>query len=106
MCHPPQYPDPETHAREGLGFRVPLIIISPYAKPGYVSHQQHEIASTLTFIEETFGLGSLGLADARADAFSDMFDFTQPPIVFQPIPSNVKGDYFIKHPDNTPGDDE
>jgi len=102
---PPQYPDPVTHAREGLGFRVPVIVISPYARAGYVSHQQHEIASTLHFIEETFGLGSLGLADARTDGFDDMFDYTQPPIVFQPIPTIRKAGYFIHHRDNTPGDD-
>ncbi|MBV8117713.1 MAG: hypothetical protein JOZ01_07025, partial [Candidatus Eremiobacteraeota bacterium] len=103
---PPQYPDPVTHAREGLGFRVPVIVISPYAKAGYISHQQHEVASTLHFIEETFGLGNLGLADTRADGFDDMFDFTQPPIVFQPIPTLRKAEYFIRHPDNTPGDDD
>ncbi len=103
--HPPQYPDPVTHAREGLGFRVPLIIVSPYAKAGYISHQQHEIASSLHFIEQTFSLGSLGLADARADAFGDVFDFTQKPIVFKPIPTELNGRYFIDHPDNTPADD-
>ena len=39
-----------------LGFRVPLIVISPYAKTGYVSHVQHEFGSILKFTEETFGL--------------------------------------------------
>ena len=34
---PPQYADPHTHAYEGFGFRVPAIVISPYAKAGYVS---------------------------------------------------------------------
>ncbi len=103
--HPPQYPDPVTQAREGLGFRVPLIVVSPYAKAGYISHQQHEIASTLHYIENTFGLGSLGLADARADALDDIFDYTQNPIVFQPIPTKLNAAYFKRHPDNTPGDD-
>jgi phospholipase C len=103
---PPQYPDPQTGAYEGLGFRVPLIVVSAYAKAHYVSHQQHEIASTLHFIEETFGLPSLGGADARADAFDDMFDFTQAPLRFQPIPTKFNADYFIEHPSTAPGDDD
>jgi phospholipase C len=109
--HPPQYADPQTKAREGLGFRVPLIIVSPYAKAGYVSHNQHEVASTLHFIEQTFGLPFLGsgsgqtFADQRADAFDDMFNFTQAPIVFQPIPTNFGARYFLTHPDNTPADE-
>jgi phospholipase C len=108
--HPPQYADPQTGAREGLGYRVPLIVVSPYAKAGYISHQQHEIASTLHFIEQSFGLPFLGAgsgqtyADQRADAFDDMFDFTQQPIPFQPIPSERDAQYFIAHPDDTAGD--
>ena len=42
------------------GFRVPLVIVSPYAKLGYVSHVTHDFGSILRFIEETFGLPSLG----------------------------------------------
>jgi phospholipase C len=110
--HPPQYPAPATNpgAREGLGYRVPLIVISPYAKPGYISHQQHEIASTLHFIENTFGLGSIGAAsgkayaDQRADAFDDMFDFTQRPIHFKPVAVKYDAHFFLTHRDNTPGD--
>ncbi|MEO6835421.1 MAG: alkaline phosphatase family protein [Candidatus Tumulicola sp.] len=92
---PPQYQDPRTGAFEGLGHRIPLIVISPYAKQGYVSHRQHEVASSLHFIENTFGLPSLGGADARADALGDMFDFTQPPTPFQPIPSMRRPSDFI-----------
>jgi phospholipase C len=110
--HPPQYPDPITKAREGLGFRVPLIIVSPYAKAGYVSHSQHEIASTLHFIEETFGLPPIAnsaypyvkYADQRADAFDDVFDFTQSPIPFVPIKTKYDARYFMTHLDLTPGD--
>jgi phospholipase C len=88
---PPQYKDPVTHVYEGLGYRVPLLIVSPYAKKGYISHKQHEIASTLHMIEQTFSLPPLGtgtpyhLADERADAFDDAFDFTQKPRTFKPI---------------------
>ncbi len=63
----------------GLGFRVPLVVISPYAKHGYVSHVQHEFGSVLKFIEETYSLPSLGQADVRADDLSDFFDLSQTP---------------------------
>ena len=43
-----------------IGFRVPLVIISPYVKKGCVSHVDHEFGSILKFAEETFVLGSLG----------------------------------------------
>lgn len=104
---PPQIPDPQTGAYEGLGFRVPVIVISPYAKRGYISHQQHEVASTLHLIENVFGLPSLGQADARTDGFDDMFDFTQAPRAFKPIePVRAQRDaaYFIAHPSDAPGD--
>ena len=43
------------------GFRVPLIVVSPYAKAAYVSHVTHDFGSILKFVEETFGLGALGV---------------------------------------------
>ncbi len=112
---PPQYPDPQTGAREGLGFRVPLIVVSPYAKPGYISHRQHEIASTLNFIEETFGLTYIGdgspsetYADQRVanekEQIDDMFDYTQQPIHFKPVAVKYDAHYFLTHPDDTPAD--
>ena len=59
---------------DGLGFRVPLIIVSPYAKKGYVTHVQYETASVLRFIEDNFGLGRLAASDARAnDPAGDAF---------------------------------
>ncbi len=65
-----------------LGFRVPLIVVSPYAKLGYVSHVQHEFGSVLRFTEETFGLTPLGYTDTRADDFADCFNFGQTPSPF------------------------
>ncbi len=69
----------------GLGFRVPLIVVSPYSKHGYVSHTQHEFGSILHFTEGTFGLASLGQTDARADDLLDCFDFSQMPKPFIPL---------------------
>ena len=64
----------------GLGARVPLIIISPYAKPGYVSHTIYEHSSFLKFVETRYGLSSLTARDANANDMTDSFDFTQTPL--------------------------
>ena len=89
------------------GFRVPLIVISPYAKAAYISHVTHDFGSILNFIEGTFGLSSLGYADARADDLSDCFDFTQTPITFQTINTTVGADFFLHdtRPITDPDDD-
>ncbi len=79
-----------------LGFRVPLIVISPYAKAHYISHAQHEFGSVLKFTEEVFGLPSLGTTDVRADDLGDCFDFSQPPSKFKRIPAKFPPDYFLK----------
>ena len=80
------------------GFRVPLIVVSPYAKRSYVSHVTHDFGSILKFIEEDFNLPSLGYADARADDLLDCFDFTQSPTAFQPVPAERDASYFINDP--------
>jgi len=84
---------------KGLGLRVPCLIISPYARAGYVSHTQYEFASILVFIEQTFNLPQLGSAadgytDARATSIIDSFNFSQPPIPFQPIKAPYNGPFF------------
>ncbi|MBV8372484.1 MAG: hypothetical protein JOY69_04425, partial [Candidatus Eremiobacteraeota bacterium] len=84
-----------------LGFRVPLIVVSPYAKPAYVSHTQYEFGSLLKFAEETFGTGSLGTTDARANSVSDMFNFDQQPRKFVRIHAPQPD---LK--DNSPADSE
>ena len=63
----------------GLGPRVPLLIISPYAKPGHISRTRYEFASILKFIEERYGLPPLTARDAGANDTTDSFDFTQTP---------------------------
>ncbi len=78
---PPPYAD-----FDGLGIRVPLLVISPYAKRDYVSHVQYETGSVLRFIEDEFGLGRLAASDTRANSpAADCFDFTRPPRPFVPF---------------------
>ena len=65
---------------DGNGFRVPLVVISPYAKQNYVSHVHYETASVLRYAEDLFGLAQLSVADARAKSpAKDCFDFNQKP---------------------------
>jgi phospholipase C len=82
---------------DGLGFRVPLLVISPYAKKNHVSHVQYETASVLRFAEDLFGLGQLAAADKRATSpAADCLDFTQRPRAFVPIHA-PKGRRFFLH---------
>ncbi|MGE5204515.1 MAG: alkaline phosphatase family protein [Chlamydiota bacterium] len=77
-------PQPDAY---GLGPRVPLIIISPYAKQGYVSHTLYEFSSVLKFAEEAFNLQPLTERDAAANDILDSFDFEQqprPPLLLSP----------------------
>ena len=86
---------------DGLGFRVPLLVISPYAKRGYVSHVQYETASVLRFAEDLFGLGQLAAADARAASPAlDCFDFSQKPRDFVPIKAPRDARFFLHQPND------
>lgn len=66
------------------GFRVPLIVVSPYAKPGHVSHVVSDHTSILRFIEARFNLPSMTARDANADPLFDMFDFSKPALLTPP----------------------
>jgi phospholipase C len=84
---------------DGLGLRIPMLIISPYAKKGYVSHVQYEHGSILRFVEDEFGLPQLSASDARATSpAADAFDFNKPPRKFVPIKSPYDQRYFMHQP--------
>ncbi|HEY7992966.1 MAG TPA: alkaline phosphatase family protein [Candidatus Eremiobacteraceae bacterium] len=90
----------------GLSFRVPLLVISPYARHGYVSHVQHEFGSILHFTEENFGMPSLGRSDARADDLLDCFDFSQTPAPFVRIPAPLSAQWLVAHTHNSAPDSD
>ena len=75
--------------RCGYGPRLPLLVISPYARPNFVDRTQTDQTSILRFIEDNWATGQIGddSLDARAGSLSGMFDFTappQPPLVLDP----------------------
>lgn len=92
----------------GLGFRVPLIVVAPYAKAGYVSHNPYEFGSIVRFIEDNWSLGRLGTSDATAPDFvKDFFDFNQTRRKFVPIDAHYSRAYLLSRPpSNRPVDDE
>jgi phospholipase C len=78
------------------GFRVPMIVVSPYAKPAYISHVPHDFGSILRLIETTFGLPSLGYADSAAqDDLADCFALTQAPMTFTQVAGVPPASAFI-----------
>jgi phospholipase C len=87
---------PPFRNRDSLGFRVPLLVISPYAKHGFVSHVQYETASVLRFAENLFGLAQMADADRRAASpAKDCFDFSQAPRPFVSIQAPLGPKFFM-----------
>jgi len=77
----------------GLGFRLPLLIMSPYAKPGFVFHEVAEQASIPRFIERVFGAPALSTLDpaaqdGQANDLLGAFDFAQQPL--PPLPLQTR----------------
>ncbi|HEY2474957.1 MAG TPA: alkaline phosphatase family protein [Candidatus Cybelea sp.] len=84
---------------DGLGLRIPLLVVSPYAKAGHVSHVHYEHGSILKFVEDTFGLARLAASDRRATSpENDAFDFNRRPRKFVPVPAEYDINYFKDQP--------
>ena len=66
------------------GFRVPAVIISPYARPDYVCSQVLDHTSVLKLLEEKWNLPALTARDAAANTPLDALDFTSPPQFLKP----------------------
>jgi hypothetical protein len=71
-----------------------------------VSHQFHEASGFGTFIEENFGLPSLGARDALSDDFADCFDYQQTPATYRSINTRVTADALIHEAPTGPPDDD
>ena len=75
----PPYDAPGDFTR--YGYRVPLVVISPFTKQGYVSHVTTDYTAWLKFVEKRFNLQPLNARDGWANTsdMSDFFDYTNPP---------------------------
>jgi phospholipase C len=93
------------------GFRVPVIVISPWAKPNFVSHTPRDFTAILAFIEETYGIPPLTARDANWQDQScsnqtgcvdmnEFFDFTTPAMLNAP---NGKAWTDVLNPQTTTG---
>jgi phospholipase C len=84
---------PGTYTR--YGFRVPAVVVSPYAKKDYVSHVVHDHTSILSLIEHKFNLPALTNRDGAADNLLDNLDLTGTPSFLVPptlpAPRNTTG---------------
>jgi phospholipase C len=62
------------------GSRVGCLVLSPYARPGYLSKTLHSHVSLIKFCETTLGLPSLNKRTTAADGMTDCFDYSQKPL--------------------------
>jgi phospholipase C len=82
---PPETDENDVQAQfDRYGFRVPIIVASPYSKPGHVSHAVYDLTSILRFLELRFDLPALTKRDANATPITDLFDFTQASLLAPP----------------------
>jgi phospholipase C len=63
----------------GYGPRVPVILVSPYAKSGYIDHTVLDFTSMLKFIEQNWNIAPLAGRDSNANNFLSAFNFNQAP---------------------------
>lgn len=90
--------DPGAHSNDAaaqsgfaaqLGFRVPNMIISPFARRHYVGHTAMDHTAIIHFLEERFNLPALTKRDAAQPNLLDFFDFTNKPWATPPAQSQV-----------------
>jgi phospholipase C len=83
---PPSVPAGDTYGDlyDWTGFRVPAIVVSPWARPNYVSHTVYDHTSILRLVESKWNLPALSNRDANAKPMLDCFDFSRPSFLTAP----------------------
>ncbi len=88
----------------GLGFRVPMLVLSPYAikgsssQGGNISHTEYEFGSILKYVEQNWNLGAVGTTDQRANSIGDLFNYNQSPRAYSSIKAKFSAEHFIDRP--------
>ena len=106
-CFYDQVPPATNPDGTAQGPRVPLIIVSPYAKPGYTDTTATTFAGILAYTEHTLGLAPLGVNDAAAYPFTNAFNYAQAPrkpvrLVHRPLPASAKRIHLTPAQENDP----
>lgn len=76
---------PESNDQGGPGFRVPMIVVSPYVPRGEIANTVYGFGSIVRFIENNWRLGRLGTTDKTSTSIGDIFNFKQSPRSFTKI---------------------
>jgi phospholipase C len=98
---------PKLDKQGGPGFRVPMIVVSPYVPQNEVSHTVYKFGSVLRFVEDTWSLGRLGTTDGTSNSIANMFAFDKSPRRFRKIPAQYSRSYFLhRKPSGLPVDNE
>ena len=82
---------------KGMGIRLPMVIVSPYAKPHFVDSNDASFASILAFTEHLYGLKALNKVDGNAYDYFNSFDFSQRPLPPIPLPQHRVPPSSIRH---------
>ncbi|HEY2476201.1 MAG TPA: alkaline phosphatase family protein [Candidatus Cybelea sp.] len=91
----------------GPGFRVGMIVASPYVPANEISNTVYGFGSIIRFIEATWNLPSLNTTDSTSMTIADMFNFNQKPRKFKPIAAKYSRAFFLNQkPSGLPVDDE
>jgi phospholipase C len=97
-------PPPSFNHGGGLGFRVPMLLVSAYARKGtgtqggYIDSTPYQFGGILRFIEDNWKLGHLGTTDTTSTSIVGGFDFTQTARKFTSIPSKYSRAFFLHQP--------
>jgi phospholipase C len=83
LTHLPPPNDPDGNFTR-YGYRVPLMVISPFAKAHYVSHTTTDYTAWMRFVEKRFNLPNLNARDAAQIDMTEFFDFANPPYLTPP----------------------
>jgi len=89
------------------GFRVPLIVVSPYAKPAHISHVTHDFGSILKFVEEDIQFAIVGLCGCPRRRSLRLFQFRAEANSIRVIEAPIKAEHFLNdtRPPTEPDDD-
>jgi phospholipase C len=91
----------------GPGFRVGMIVASPYVPAGEISNTVYAFGSIIKFIEDTWDLGSLGTTDATSTSIANMFNFDLKPRKYKVVGAKYSRAFFLhQKPSGLPVDTE